>query len=698
MNMRKLKKFLNGIFSIKNEGNHKRLMLLGFKLKFKTQNSHIRSSDSMFDLQKMIDNASVVSFDIFDTLLLRPFVNPVDVFAYIEQETNSIGFKEERIKSEEQIRRELNGSEEVTYDEIYENMAKPFKKLKEVELKTEKQILMPNIEMQKVYDYAIRKNKKVILVSNMYLSKCDLEEILKKNNYINYYKLYVSSHEKLSKNTSNLFKKILMELNVDADKILHIGDNKHDDYEMPKLVNINAFWYTKPIEQFFQHNDFSYLQQLYKSNHENYEISIIISMLMIYWLNNNKQKINENNFWHFLGFLYGGSAAFAYTKFIKKIVKREGIEQLIFVARDGYNLQKIYNKLENEPINNSYVYAPRIFNIKTLTQYESYVDETLNFWGKNNLKFSNLLNSKNIKDMDYTQKNELINEGRSLIKANADEYKEEYTKYVNNLVDSSKKIAVVDTVTGAFSSQNLLQKVFSKNIFGIYWCINYEYNGYKNNDFAVWSKDHVLDFFWDFFEIAITSPELPIKAIVNGKPEYYSNIDLNEIHFRTNLYPKISDGILDFADNIIEIFGELELNFSHEIFYELLKNFYVNLSGVSEKLFCQVYQTYDLENKNYVPHMYAMRAKINKLLFNDMTTKINLFLFGFIPFAQFNLNSSIIKTRNNIFINAVIEKNKTLIKFLGITILKIKRINENKIKTYLFGFIPILKIKKEIYE
>ena len=35
-------------------------------------------------LFEKIDKAEVVSFDVFDTLLLRPFVHPFDVFSYLE--------------------------------------------------------------------------------------------------------------------------------------------------------------------------------------------------------------------------------------------------------------------------------------------------------------------------------------------------------------------------------------------------------------------------------------------------------------------------------------------------------------------------------------------------------------------------------------------------------------------------------------
>ena len=39
-------------------------------------------------LKNLIDNHDVISFDIFDTLLLRPFLLPTDLFAYLGQQEN----------------------------------------------------------------------------------------------------------------------------------------------------------------------------------------------------------------------------------------------------------------------------------------------------------------------------------------------------------------------------------------------------------------------------------------------------------------------------------------------------------------------------------------------------------------------------------------------------------------------------------
>ena len=91
-------------------------------------------------LQKAIDNASVVSFDVFDTLIKRNCANPTDIFTITEKRFNRqngdkiTGFKKARIEAE-RYARTLEETGEIGFDAIYENLNFPHKdKLKQLEL------------------------------------------------------------------------------------------------------------------------------------------------------------------------------------------------------------------------------------------------------------------------------------------------------------------------------------------------------------------------------------------------------------------------------------------------------------------------------------------------------------------------------------------------------------------------------------
>ena len=50
------------------------------------------------------DGVKAVSFDIFDTLIVRPYIRPKDLFAHMEQAEGAPGFAAERVDAERRSR------------------------------------------------------------------------------------------------------------------------------------------------------------------------------------------------------------------------------------------------------------------------------------------------------------------------------------------------------------------------------------------------------------------------------------------------------------------------------------------------------------------------------------------------------------------------------------------------------------------
>ena len=79
---------------------------------------------------KQAENADVVSFDIFDTVLTRVLECPIDVFAYVERELlaqglPAKGFAKIRFDAENRARAvawNATKAEEITFNEIYQQV------------------------------------------------------------------------------------------------------------------------------------------------------------------------------------------------------------------------------------------------------------------------------------------------------------------------------------------------------------------------------------------------------------------------------------------------------------------------------------------------------------------------------------------------------------------------------------------------
>ncbi len=137
-------------------------------------------------IKKAINKYSVISFDIFDTLLQRKVSTPSDVFDLVEKEYNKLssipirGFKQIRIEAELKSKKQ-SLTEETNIYSIY-NML-PYDKevrdlLLQLELKIERIELSARQEIKALYDYAAFLRKEVIIISDMYLPVGFIEEIL----------------------------------------------------------------------------------------------------------------------------------------------------------------------------------------------------------------------------------------------------------------------------------------------------------------------------------------------------------------------------------------------------------------------------------------------------------------------------------------------------------------------------------------
>ena len=119
----------------------------------------------MYPLEKIfkqIDQYDIISFDVFDTVLLRPFVKPSNVFDYIEYKYDIKGFSKARKTVV------VNTVKEKSIEDIYNNMPSHFFDYLSIELGEEKRLIYPKKKMKEAYLYAIKKKKKIVFISDIY--------------------------------------------------------------------------------------------------------------------------------------------------------------------------------------------------------------------------------------------------------------------------------------------------------------------------------------------------------------------------------------------------------------------------------------------------------------------------------------------------------------------------------------------------
>lgn len=198
---------------------------------------------------------SVVSFDIFDTLLIRPALHPTDIFHIVAQKVDAaLGVDFLALRRDAEAR---TGKAHANIREIYEHMARRHgldahtaETLMEEEIRCEETLLSPRPDIKALYDEAMRLGKRVIAVSDMYLPGEILGTILKKKG-CPVDAVYVSCDHGARKSDGALYEIVLRAEGVPPSEILHVGDNRRSDYLEAIRKKLTAVWYPSIVERCF---------------------------------------------------------------------------------------------------------------------------------------------------------------------------------------------------------------------------------------------------------------------------------------------------------------------------------------------------------------------------------------------------------------------------------------------------------------
>ncbi|MDY0252731.1 MAG: hypothetical protein RBQ96_06535 [Candidatus Methanomethylophilaceae archaeon] len=509
------------------------------------------------DILKETEKYGFVSFDVFDTLLLRPYVSPVDLFHHMESHFRRPGFAGERIRAERTSR--SKEFEEVTLDEIYDGIDGRFKDLKDSELLFERQVLLPNPEMKAVFDEVKKSGKRILLLSDMYLPSVFLSEVLGKNGFEGYEHLYVSCEHRKSKHSGELFSLVLEDLGIGPEDLVHIGDGIVSDVKTPSKMGIRALKYPKVIDRYFSEQKREYR---YYRRKKSLGRSVTVAVDALHSLNTPK-----DNFWYELGYRYGGPVNSAFATFIERTADKDGV--LLFVARDGYNARRAYDIMYGD-VENHYVYAVRTFNILfgiNGRDYPGYEDDIVNF-------FSEHPEVKGLKG----ETKDLFRDNRQLLETLMNIELEKYGRYIEKYTGSKEHVYVVDATTEKFSSQKLIGTASGKKTTGIYFTLLYSGSdgraaGFHDGHRAFLSLTSI-----DLPEFLMTSSEGRIRSIdSSGKPVYFDDDDPAE-QYRKYASGMITAGSDDYAKNLISIFGEYVPSIEYEAIGEWLRSFWRNMS------------------------------------------------------------------------------------------------------------------------
>ena len=442
-------------------------------------------SNNIENIKKKCKKYKYISFDVFDTLIKRNVSNPYDIFELMNYDAEKMGisnFNEIRLNAEAKIRRNKNF---VNINEIYgeiENLIgiDNSNKLKKIEIELERSYCQKNKDIYELYKHLKKAGKKIIAISDMYLTADIIKTILEDNDII-VDSVYVSCECNSKKTNGSLFKYVINKEKIDKRDIIHIGDSWKADYFGAKRNRIASVHIARKKTIL---NSSKYKKKMHEKNkYEVYE-SVI---------NNNLS--NTDNYYYKFGFSILGPLVYNYCLWLKKECEKENINRIFFFSRDGYVLKKGFDSLFPKEFETNYIYfSRRAIRIPYAAYYSTY-DDIMKFFpktkmitmkvyfenfGLNPKKYLRLLNKYNLKLDDEVLYNDIIsspiyrdifNEIYDDIILEANKEKDILKKYINQ-ENFKGKIAIVD-VGWHNSMQFYLEKIAQKNkaelnMFGFY--------------------------------------------------------------------------------------------------------------------------------------------------------------------------------------------------------------------------------------
>lgn len=339
-----------------------------------------------------------IGFDIFDTLVQRPFWEPTDLFYLLNNKFNelvgkktAIDFALIRKEGESACRgyymniRPMN--EDVSLQEIYDYISENYSIQKEItdtlleyEIELELKYCSTRKIGKELFEFAKGCGKKIIIASDMYLPLVIIEKILKINGYNGYTKLYLSNEVGISKYSGALFRYILQDLKINEPKyVCFIGDNYGVDFIRSQENGMIPFHVPKATDLFMGVNNAIYTGDFFKKIYQPnggiidqgsamkfLGIRCMMAVAANYMFGNPFVSFNKESDFNanpeIIGYYCVGSFLYSEAIWLHQQSIKNKVPVIHFVARDGYWIKEAYDilhKVIKEGADSDYMYFSR---------------------------------------------------------------------------------------------------------------------------------------------------------------------------------------------------------------------------------------------------------------------------------------------------------------------------------------------------
>ena len=546
------------------------------------------------DILEQAKDVQAVSFDLFDTLVVRDVLSARDVVELVNVRLIEKGiciedFLNKRIAVEKQLSQGHAPRLYMIYEEIL-NLEDDLKvdalELSDLEYELELGLLQPRKEMIKLLTDIKNIGKQVYITSESYYTKSQINHILERMGINDIDDIVVSCEYDTGK-TGDLFD-CLTTLAGTKD-ILHIGDDIVADIESARRHGLQSFQIYSASELLESVGGLGLISGE-MSLSDRIRIGMFIAKIFNspFQFEDEEMRIHVDDVYD-IGYLFTAPMIMDFTIWFGKQVNKYDLKNIWFCARDGYLLQKIYSILF-PGADSEYYYTSRISAIR------AGMDDISDVEYVDSMKYSGDV-------LDNLRTRFGIDE-KILDLYKTDETKEGLLKYTEAILDISKRkkannlkyiqklhpkdggIAFFDFVAKG-TSQMYIQRLVENRMNGLYFLqLEPEFMKDKGLNILPFYKEEekessaIFDNYY-ILETLLTAPEASLDEFdESGNPVY-----AKEMRSETDVecFMRAQEGILSYVRRYLSICPEQEISINKRLDETFL--FLVNKVDIRNKSF-----------------------------------------------------------------------------------------------------------------
>ena len=538
------------------------------------------------DLLSAIENAKVVSFDLFDTLAIRNISSFEGVLKLVDAR-----FREKGINIPNFVNKRLKIEKELSFDnapklrEIYSEVMKDVgefgfsaDELAGIEFEVDKNLIEERRDVVDLLNELVKKNKLIYITSDSYYTKEQISQILERIGVASVTDVLISCEYGTSK-TGNLFEE-LKAVSGEAD-ILHVGDDIVADIESAKRHGINTFQIYSAAELLELVGGLK-LSETENSLSDQIKVGMFVANLFNspFQFEDDEKRIHAEDAKD-VGYLFCAPMIMDFTKWFEEESKDAGNTNRWLCARDGYLLKRLYEIMFPSQ-KAEYFYTSRISAIRagveSIDDIE-YVDG-MKFSGEceENLKVRFGISAEVLDTADIDNGQEGLLKYSKAILDNSKRKKENNLKYIEKLDVQYGSISFFDFVAKG-TSQMYIQRLTQNPIKGLYFLqLEPEFMKDKNLDIKPFYTEMERDssaIFDNYYilETLLTSPEASVDEFdEEGNPVFAKETRTDK---DIACFMRAQDGIIEYVKKYISICPVSESSINKkldEIFLTLVHN------------------------------------------------------------------------------------------------------------------------------